>query len=209
MAASPLRRGGHFVHSCPRTMGSTGESPSAMMRNVTWASQGSRKETQCLLELLEKQNFPPTSPSRWGLSPFTDSLAHLHPGAGEDARLCHQGRKAQPPLPKPRRGASGGPRRAIRLRGRRISAGLSNNGLQPPGSLGYWKHMFVGEKEKKQLNFHAIAVSRRVRETRAHGWRGSGGGHGEGAPRRRHPKRAASVQVMYVHDPSTGRAFKG
>lgn len=55
-----------------------------MMRNVIWASQGSRKETQCLLELSEKQNFPPTSPSRWGLSPFIHSSADLHPVAGGD-----------------------------------------------------------------------------------------------------------------------------
>lgn len=140
----------------------------------------------------------------------------LHSFLGSSPSRGRRGRAALPPgqestasPPKPRRGASSGPRRAIRLRGRRISAGLSNNGLQPPGSLGYWKHMFVGEKEEKQLNFHAIAVSRRVRETRARGWRGSGGGHGEGAPRRRHPKRAASVQVMHLQDPSTGRAFKG
>lgn len=77
-------------------------------------------------------------------------------------------------------GASTKPSWAIGLRGRRISAGLSNNGLQPPGSFRYWKHMFSGEKEKKQLNIHTIAVSRRVRETRAHGWGGSGRGHGDG-----------------------------
>lgn len=92
-------------------------------------------------------------------------------------------------------GMSTGPSRAIRLRGRRTSTELSNNGLQPLGSLGYWKHMFVGEKEKKQLNTHTIAVSRRVRETRAHGWRGSGGGRGDGAPRHclHGPGRAAAA----------------
>lgn len=42
--------------------------------------------------------------------------------------------------------------------------------------------MFLGEKEKKQLNIPTIAVSRRVRETRARGWRGSSRGHGDGAP---------------------------
>lgn len=111
------------------------------------------------------------------------------PEAGSDSRAgkCSPWSHGQ--------GASTGPSRAIRLRGRRTSTGLSNKRLQPPGSLRYWKHMFAGEKEKKQLNTHTIAVSRRVRETRAHGWRGSGGGHGDGAPRHRlhGPGRAAAA----------------
>lgn len=78
------------------------ESPSVMMRDVIWASLGSRKETQCLLKLLEKENFPPISPSQWGLSPLHSFLG-LSLSRGRRGRMAltpGQG-KCSPHKPQP------------------------------------------------------------------------------------------------------------
>lgn len=75
-----------------------------------------------MVELSEKQNFPSTSPSQWGL-PLRWQEGTGKPGTAGTAPAG--------------------------LSGKRISAGLSNNGPQLPGSLGYWKHMSAGEKGKK------------------------------------------------------------
>lgn len=117
-----------------------GESLSMMMKNIIWTLQESRKKPQSLLELPKKQNFPSTSPSQWGLS------LRWQEGTGD---------------------SGDSPSQALSLQGKRISTGLSNHRPQLLGSLRYWKHMFTGEKEKKQLKIHTIAVGRRVRETRA------------------------------------------
>jgi len=127
---------------------STGESSSVMMTNVTWVSRASREETQCLLKLREAK-FPADFSLPVGFVPL-DSFLSFSPRAGGDAGArpgsdTGQGSAA----PSHGRGASARPSRAIRLRGSRISAGLSNNGRQPRRSLRYWKHMFGGEKEKK------------------------------------------------------------
>lgn len=200
------------------TTGSAGESPSVMTKNLgfTREQKGHSMPAQALEEAKHPIDF--SLPVRFvplhsflGLSPSCGRRGYV--GHGLAVTLGH---KAQPP--EPRLESQRQPQLGYQATGQEDPRRAQQ---QRPPTVGLARiletHVRWRERKKAAEYSMQFAVSRWVRETRAHGWRGSGGGHRDRAQRHHphpwqsshHPtKSATSVQVNYLQDPSIRHAFK-